>query len=153
MQTGERTAVTGEQHHEYRGDRSEAKVPTERSFGLTFAAVFALLSALQLYRHGLAAGAVITAVLSLGFLAAAYVAPAALRPLNIVWMKFGLLLHRIVNPVIMGVLFFGVFTPIGAGMRLFGADLLRLRRPPENGSYWILRAGETTEPGSMTNQF
>ena len=145
--------VAGEQHHDFRQDRGAVKAPTERSFGVTFAVVFALLTAWQLYRHGAGGGSAVTAVLTIVFLAAAFTAPALLRPLNILWMRFGLLLHRIVNPVIMGALFFGVFTPFGLVMRLFGADLLRLRKPAENGTYWISRAGENIEPSSMTNQF
>jgi len=145
--------VSAEQHHDYRQDRSEVKVPTEKSFGVTFAVVLALLTAWQLYRHGFVAGVIVTGLLALGFLAAAFFAPASLRPLNFVWLKFGLLLHRIVNPVIMGVLFYGVFTPFGFVMRLFGADLLRLRKPAENGTYWILRASDRAEPSSMNNQF
>ena len=97
--------------------------------------------------------ALVTLLASLGFLGMAFTAPTVLRPLNLLWMKFGLLLHRIVNPLIMGVLFFGVFTPMGVSMRFFGADLLRLRaRPGENG-YWILRDTENVGKSSMTNQF
>lgn len=145
--------MAGEQHHEYRRDRAAIKAPTERSFGVTFAVVFALIAAWQLFRHGVGVGAAASAGLALGFLAAAFAAPALLRPLNILWMRFGLLLHRIVNPVIMGLLFFGVFTPFGLVMRLFGADLLRLRKPAGDGTYWISRARDNVEPSSMTNQF
>ncbi len=76
------------------------KAPSEKSFGVTFACVFCLLSALQFYRHGITVWPVVTSVAVLGFLATAFAAPAVLRPLNLVWLKFGMLLHRIVNPVI-----------------------------------------------------
>jgi hypothetical protein len=145
--------MSREQHHEYWKDRGDAKLPTEKSFGVTFAVVFGLLSAWQFYRHGIGTGSVITTGLALAFLGTSVVAPGLLRPLNSLWMKFGLLLHRIVNPVIMGALFFGVFTPYGLTMRLFGADLLRLRKPAENGTHWISRASDRAEPSSMTNQF
>lgn len=141
------------EHHEYAGNRDEVKAPSEKSFGLTFACVFGLLSALQFYRHGIAVWPAVTLAAALGFLAAAFAAPAVLRPLNLVWLKFGMLLHRVVNPFVMGLLFFGVFTPMGLIMRLFGADLLRLRTKAGATSHWILRAGENIEKSSMTNQF
>ncbi len=145
--------MTRDLHHEYAGTRDEVKAPSEKSFGVTFACVFGLLSALQFYRLGIAVWPVVTSVAALGFLATAFAAPAVLRPLNLVWLKFGMLLHRIVNPVVMGVLFFGVFTPMGLIMRLFGADLLRLRTKTGATSHWILRADENLEKSSMTNQF
>ena len=145
--------MTRDLHHEYAGTRDEVKAPSEKSFGVTFACVFGLLSALQFYRLGIAVWPVVTSVAALGFLATAFAAPAALRPLNLVWLKLGMLLHRIVNPVIMGLLFFGVFTPMGLIMRLFGADLLRLRTKTGATSHWILRAEENVEKSSMTNQF
>ncbi len=145
--------MTRDIHHEYAGNRDEVKAPSEKSFGVTFACVFGLLSALQFYRLGIAVWPVVTSVAALGFLATAFTAPAVLRPLNLVWLKFGMLLHRIVNPVVMGLLFFGVFTPMGLIMRLFGADLLRLRTKTGATSHWILRAEENVEKSSMTNQF
>jgi hypothetical protein len=119
--------LAGQAHHETRSGHDDTKAPSEKSFGITFACVFALLSAWLFYRHGFGLKLVATAVLAVAFLATAYAAPYVLRPLNIVWLKFGLLLHRVVNPVIMGLLFFIVFTPMGMLMRLFGADLLRLK--------------------------
>ena len=87
------------------------------------------------------------------FFAVAFIMPEALRPLNRLWMRFGMLLHRVLNPVILGILFFAVFTPMGLVMRLFGADLLRLRPRSEGESYWISRAEENLAPSVMTNQF
>jgi hypothetical protein len=145
--------VTGEIHHENLRDGSTVKAPSEKSFGVTFACVFGLLSGWQFYSHGVSFWAVATILAGIGFLGMAFAAPAVLRPLNLLWMKFGLLLHRIVNPLIMGVLFFGVFTPMGLAMRLFGADLLRLRAKPAENGYWIIRANENVGKSSMTNQF
>ncbi len=145
--------MTRDLHHEYAGTRDEVKAPSEKSFGVTFACVFGLLSALQFYRLGIAVWPVVTSMAALGFLATAFAAPTVLRPLNLVWLKFGMLLHRIVNPVIMGLRFFGVFTPMGLIMRLFGGDLLRLRTKTGATSHWILRAEENVEKSSMTNQF
>jgi hypothetical protein len=57
------------------------------------------------------------------FLAAAFMRPAMLHPLNLIWLKFGLLLHRIVNPVVMALLFYGTVLPTGLVMRMLGKDL------------------------------
>lgn len=76
-----------------------------------------------------------------------------LAPLNRVWFRFGLFLHRIINPVIMAVIYFAVVTPTGLIMRAVGKDPLRLRRDPNAESYWIHRTPPGPEPESMTNQF
>ena len=76
-----------------------------------------------------------------------------LSPFNRVWFRFGLFLHRIVNPVIMAVIYFAVVTPTGLIMRAVGKDPLRLRRDPNAESYWIHRTPPGPEPESMTNQF
>ena len=76
-----------------------------------------------------------------------------LAPFNRVWFRFGLFLHRVVNPVIMAVIYFAVVTPTGLIMRAAGKDPLRLRRDPNAESYWIHRKPPGPEPESMTNQF
>jgi len=82
--------------------------------------------------------------------AVSVLAPTLLKPINIVWFQFGLLLHRVVNPIIMFAVFAAVFVPAGAIMRLF-RDPLRSRRTAGASTYWIER-GEGGV-GSMTNQF
>jgi hypothetical protein len=67
-------------------------------------------------------------------------------------MRLGLLLHGIVNPVIMGLLFFGTILPTGLVMRLRGKDLLRLKRDPDANSYWIARTPGPA-PETMKDQF
>ena len=86
------------------------------------------------------------------FLAASLIKASVLRPLNIVWMKLGLLLHRIVNPIVMGLLFFGTIWPTGFIMRLRGRDLLRLKREPASDTYWIARE-PGPQPETMRDQF
>jgi hypothetical protein len=86
------------------------------------------------------------------FLLAAYFRPSALRPLNMLWMKLGFLLHKIVNPLVMGLLFYGSIFPTGLMMRMRGRDLLRLERDPGADSYWIARAPGPA-PESMRDQF
>src|SRR5947199_3896812 len=111
-------------------------VGSDRSFGLVMAGAFAVLAALNAWHAGRAWPW--TAALSAVFLAAALLRPAILNPLNRLWLKFGLLLHRIVNPVIMALLFYGTVLPTGLVLRAMGKDLLRLKREPDAASYWIV---------------
>lgn len=128
------------------------KPPSETSFGRTFFVVFALLAGLMLWRqHFWSAG--FAAAASVFFVGAAYLRPEILKPVNLLWFRFGLLLHRIVNPVVMGLLFFAVFTPMGAIMRTAGKDFLRLRRKSGTESLWIERTAENAPETSMKTQF
>ena len=139
-----------DQHHENL-KREDVPTSSSRSFGSVFAAVFVIVALWPLWRHGaprwwaLLIGAV--------FLALALARPGVLAPLNRIWTRFGLLLHRIVNPVIMGLLFYLSVVPIGIVMRLLGKDLLRLRLDKEAESYWIERKPPGPAPESMSNQF
>lgn len=87
------------------------------------------------------------------FLLLALVRPAVLRPLNQVWHRFGLLVHRIVTPLVLGLLFFVAVTPTALAMRLLGKDVLRLKFEPEAESYWIKREPPGPDPRTMTKQF
>ena len=87
------------------------------------------------------------------FLVISYTYPKVLAPLNLLWMKFGLLLHKVVTPVILGLLFFATITPIGLLARACGKDFLRLRLDRGAKSYWIERAPPGPPPQSMKNQF
>jgi hypothetical protein len=86
-------------------------------------------------------------------LLAAHLFPSALRPFNLIWFKFGLLLHAVVNPVVMGLLFYSAAMPTGLIMRAMGKDMLRLRHEPEADSYWIVRQPPGPAPESMKDQF
>ena len=87
------------------------------------------------------------------FLAAALLCPVALKPLNRLWFKFGLLLHKVVNPIMMAFVFFGAVLPSGLVMRALGKDPLRLKRQPDANSYWIERRPPGPAPKSMKDQF
>ena len=93
-----------------------------------------------------------TSALSAVFALFAIARPAMLHPLNRAWMKLGLLLHKIVNPVVMGLIFFGAILPTGLVMRLRGKDPLRLNRDAGAESYWISRTPGPA-PESMRDQF
>ena len=87
------------------------------------------------------------------FLAMALLYPIALNPLNRLWLKFGLLLHKLVNPIMMAFVFFGAVLPTGLVMRFLGKDLLRLKREPTSNTYWIERHPPGPQPLSMKDQF
>ena len=83
----------------------------------------------------------------------AVICQAALKPLNWAWFKFGLLLHALVNPIIMALIFYGTVLPTGLVMRLVGKDVLRLKRQPNAKSYWIKRQSERPAAQTMKDQF
>lgn len=137
--------------HEDLERKDEVKVGSERAFGLVFAVVFGAVALLPLFKGEpirLWAG-IVAAV----FLVAALAAPALLRPLNLLWFRFGMLLHKVVSPLIMGLLFFVTIMPIGLLMRAMGKDFLRLKFDPQASSYWIERHPPGPAPESMRNQF
>jgi hypothetical protein len=140
--------VARKDFHEIYGG-GEVKLPSERSTGLVFAGVALIVAALwrkdPLVPWVAFGVAIVLAAISFG-------APKLLKPLNILWFRFGLLLHRIVNPVVMLVMFVVVFVPAGLIMRIWH-DPLRSRRAPAGSSYWVQRAPSAERPGSMTNQF
>jgi hypothetical protein len=79
--------------------------------------------------------------------------PGLLAPLNRQWTKLGVLLAKVVSPVALGLLFYGVIAPIGIVMRLVGKDPLRLKLDRATDSYWIRRTPPGPQPDSMNNQF
>jgi predicted membrane metal-binding protein len=137
-------------HESY--SRDEAVVgSSDRSFGIVMAAAFALISLLKLWRGGLSWPW--TSGVAALCLAAALFYPAILRPFNRLWLKFGLLLHKLVNPIVMAVVFFGTVLPTGLIMRALGKDPLRLKRRPNANSYWIERRPPGPSPETMKDQF
>jgi len=124
---------------------------SDRSFGLVFAGFFLLISLLPMI-HG-AAPRWWALGLAAAFAAAALLLPRLLHPLNLVWFKLGLLLHHVVNPVIMAVMFYGAILPMALLLRALDKDILRLKREPHAASYWIPREQPAPSPGSMSKQF
>jgi polyferredoxin len=124
---------------------------SDRAFGLVFAAVFLIIAAWPVIRASPPrwwAGAAAVA-----FALVALTRPSLLAWLNRWWMKLGLLLGRIVSPIALGLLFYGVITPIGIVMRLAGKDPLLLKRDSAAASYWRHRDPPGPRPDSMNHQF
>lgn len=124
---------------------------SDRNFGWFFAALFAALGGWLLWtRSSWAAGSlVVAAILAL---LAAFV-PGVLAPANRGWHALGLLLARIVNPIVLGILFFGVITPMGWLMRAFGKRPLSLEFEPQAATYWVERNPRGPAPASMKDPF
>jgi len=142
--------MANQTHESY--SRQGATVPgSDRSFGIIMAAAFALLALINLWRLGHAWPW--TGALAAVFLVFACLFPTALRPLNWIWFQFGLLLHKVVNPVVMALLFFGTVLPTGLIMRALGKDPMRLKWQPDANSYWIERHPRGPAPESMKDQF
>jgi hypothetical protein len=87
------------------------------------------------------------------FVLAALILPQTLTPLNRLWTRLGLLMHRVVNPVVMAAMYYGVVTPTGLVMRALGKDLLKLRRDPAAATYWVMRDNSGSRGESMRQQF
>jgi len=124
---------------------------TDRGFGLVFAGVCAFVGTVKFFTG--TAGMPYWFVAAAAFLAAALLFPKALAPLNRLWTRFGLVLYAVMNPLVMGLMFFLVITPIGLVMRLTGKDFLARRFDPAAPSYWVRREPPGPAPETMQRQF
>jgi len=142
--------ATGTLHEDLRRD-DVTTGPSDRKFGLTLGTILALIAVVKGFERSPWGG--IWGVLALLLIGSALLRPSLLSAPNHIWLKLGLLLHRIVNPVIMAVLFYGTFLPIGLLMRLLGKDPLRLKLDKTAASYWLPRADERPQSEAMRQQF
>jgi hypothetical protein len=129
----------------------DAKPGSDRGFGFVMAVVFALIAAWQFWSASPRWWICLT--IAALFAGAAWLYPPSLQRLNYLWFRFGLLLHKIVSPVVMAAMFFGAVLPVGLLMRLFGNRPLTPTFEPDTPSYWVPRRGGTPPPGSMKDQF
>jgi hypothetical protein len=142
--------VSGDLHEDL--SRAEAVTgSSDRNFGLTVGTFCILVGGLHLWLDGATAAYWLGAGSAL--LVLALIVPQSLHVPNRLWIRLGLVLHRVVNPLIMGLLFFLVITPIGLVMRLAGRRPLRLAAEPKRASYWIERRPRGPEQGTMSRQF
>ena len=137
--------------HERLADNEAVKGSSDRSFGVVFTVVFAIIGLWPLLDD--AGVRWWSLAIAAGFAAVSTVWPSLLGPLNRLWLKFGLLLNRIVSPLVMGLLFYLVVTPIALLMRILGKDPLRLKRDSKAHSYWIERDPPGPAPDSIKNQY
>jgi hypothetical protein len=140
-----------EMFHESLRENSDSEVASDRAFGLTFVAVFLVIGLLPLFRHGHVR--IWSLVVGSIFLVTALALPALLGPLNRVWSLAGSLLHRIMTPVLMGLIFVFAVTPVALLRKAVGSSGLALRFDPELDSYWIARDHVVADAESLKRQF
>lgn len=133
---------------------STTPLPSNTSFGGLFVVVFLLLAGWAFWRGAMPWATGFAAVSAL-FLLATLTAPRLLTPLNRAWMALGHLLGRIISPIVLGLMFYGLITPVALVQRLSGRDALRLRafRDPKLSSHWIRRDPVGPPPESFRRQY
>ena len=125
----------------------DIKISTNRNFGIVFFIVFLLISFWPILSGNEIR--VWSLLISIIFLILGILNSKLLTPLNKIWFKFGILLGNIIAPIVMSIIFFLVVTPIGLLMKLFGKDLINLRKN-NNKTYWTEKKDIKS---SMKNQF
>lgn len=128
------------------------QLPSNKKFGLLFAAIFL---ALALYANSKIEATLIIALLLLTsgfFLFSSFFYQTLLTPLNKAWFMLGLALGKVVSPIVLGIIFFGLITPIALIAKLMGRDELKLKRPKKS-SYWSEPIGSNSDADSFKNQF
>lgn len=140
--------------HESFDRQDEVKGSSDRAFGLTVGGILVAIAGYRLF-HDPALDAVNSVLLAVGgpliLLGLAW--PRALAPLNRAWIRLGLLLSRVANPVFMALIFYLTIFPIGLVLRLAGKDPLKRRWAPKAETYWIERSPPGPRPETMTQQF
>ena len=126
---------------------NDVKIGSNKSFGIVFFIVFLIISIYPML--GGDSLRVWSLAISIIFLILGLLNSKILSPLNKLWFKFGIFLGKIISPIIMGIIFFFVVTPIGYLMRLFKKDVLSLKFN-DNKSYWVEKNGPKSK---MKNQF
>ena len=126
---------------------SDIKIGSNRSFGIVFFIVFLIISIYPIFNEGsIRPWSLLIAVI---FLILGLLNSKFLTPLNKAWFKFGMILGKFISPIVMGVIFFGVVTPISLIMKIFGKDLLNLKKNKKT-TYWL---DKDKIKSSMKNQF
>ena len=128
---------------------TDIELPSNKKFGYFITILFAIF-AFYFYTQK-SPWAYLSITISLLFFLVTLIKSDALLPLNRLWMRFGILLGMIVSPIVLGIIFFGLFTPIAILMRLIGRDELKLK-PSHIASHWILRS-ESIKVESFKHQF
>ena len=129
-----------------------SQLPSNRKFGLFFAAIFGTMALYHFYAGSSERLLALWAACSVLFALIAFFLPQALSPLNKMWFRLGNFMSLIVNPLVLGAIFFFLLTPYSIIGRLMGRDELRLKKKPVN-SYWVIRIPNGPASDSFKNQF
>ncbi len=150
-QNGSRPVIMSTQFHEDLRRDEDVPRASERSFGILFAIVFAIIALWPLSSGDAPRGW--AGVLAAGFAVLAAARPQVLRPLNSAWLALGGILHRIVSPLMLGLIYIIAVVPTGFFLRVSGRDPLRLKLDRSATTYWQQRDPPGPSPGSLTDQF
>ena len=123
------------------------KTSSNKNFGIVFFIVFIIISLYPLVNQEDIR--IWSLVIAFIFFILALLNSKILTPLNTIWTRFGLFLGNLISPIVMGIIFFFVVTPIGLLMRLFGKDILNLKKN-KFSTYWIKK---TNQKSNMEKQF
>lgn len=127
-------------------------LPSNRKFGFVFCVLFGLFSAYTAYYHPNEYICFVWLILSILVGMATVIEPRVLAPFNYVWMMLGDLMGAVISPLVLGIIFFVLITPVAVVARLLGRDELRLLKRDVN-SYWIDRSPPGPQGDSFKNQF
>ena len=144
--------------HEDFSRKEEIKGSSDRAFGLTVGGILVAIAAVRTLLHmwdGTAAGWIemVLGGIGLALIVLGLIVPAQLAPLNRAWTRLGLILFKVVNPVVLGLIYLTTIVPIGLLMRLLGRDLLSLKLDRQAKSYWVVREPPGPAPETMIHQF
>lgn len=131
--------------------RKDFPLPSNRSFGALFTIAFGALAGLSWWRGN--AGFVWLVAACATFALVTLMRPEWLTPLNRAWMGLAYFLNKLVSPIVLGVLYYCMVTPLGFAMRLAGKDPMRRKFDAAADSYWIARQPPGPPPDSLRNQF
>ncbi|MEX0752585.1 MAG: SxtJ family membrane protein [Xanthobacteraceae bacterium] len=142
--------MKGNSHESFEGHVS-VQVSSERSFGWVVGGVLLLIALWPLlHGNGPRLWALIPALLLIG---SAILRPEILRPLNKLWFRLGLLLGRVISPIVLGIVYYFWITPFAVVMRLFNKRFLALKFEPDAKSYWIIREPADPDPARMRRPY
>ena len=130
---------------------SEIKLPANHKFGFFFSFIFFVLSFYVFFKINILI-AYFLIIISISFFIFAKFYPDKLLPLNRLWMKLGFVLGIIVTPIVMSIIYFSLFVPIGLILRIIGRDELRIKNVKKK-SFWRKRSGQNNFKMSFKNQF
>lgn len=130
----------------------ESKLPSNKKFGLLFCFIF-LIIGFYFYLYSFSQKLIIAAfIISLIFFSISILKPSLLKYLNFIWFQFSLILSKIINPIILGIIFFFVITPFALIAKIFGRDILKIKKGTK-GSYWIKKESDEYSKESFRKQF
>jgi hypothetical protein len=139
--------------HESLVDRSVVALPSNRKFGLVVGAILVAIGGVRWWLDWSHEVNLILFVAGGALVIFGLAAPSLLAPLNHGWMKLGLILGAVINPLVMLILFVVAFLPIALIMRAARRDALQLQARAKTESYWNVRSAENVRAGSLTDQF